>query len=251
MRHQSGMRDAATIRPMGPEGWLVSFADGYRDDANRAAIAFRAAVEAEAWPEVAETASSLVSTFLRIDPLAEGAETLPDRLRALLADRDWGAAHLPQGRRLWRVPVVWGTDRAPQLAEAAQAAGLSTDAAQAALSDARLRVLTLGFAPGQPYLGTLPEAFDLPRQTALTPQVPAGALVLAVRQLTLFARPGQTGWRHVGQTAFRVFRPEAADPFPLAAGDEMAFRSVAPEELNAIAADNTEGSGGATVEDIG
>ncbi|MBV0912367.1 5-oxoprolinase subunit B family protein [Anianabacter salinae] len=241
---------SATLRPLGPDGWLVSFATAFEDAANRAALAFRAAIDAEGWPEVSETSSSLVSAFVRFDPLARGAETLEDRLQNLLSSRDWSAADLPPGRRLWRLPVVWGGDLAPGLAEAAEAAGLSEEDAAAALSQARLRVLTLGFAPGQPYLGTLPPAFDLPRQTRLTPRVPEGALVLAVRQLTLFARPGQTGWRHVGQTAFRVFRPEAEDPFPLSAGDEIAFDPVSPDALGEIRRADSTGNGGARVEEI-
>ena len=47
------------ILPLGLTGWLVRFADRLEDGANRAALAFRAAVEAEGWPGVAETALSL------------------------------------------------------------------------------------------------------------------------------------------------------------------------------------------------
>lgn len=61
-------------------------------------------------------------------------------LSALLAERDWWQAPLPEGRRLWRVPAVFGTDLAPQL----------TEAAIASLCAAPLRVQTIGFAPGQP-----------------------------------------------------------------------------------------------------
>jgi allophanate hydrolase subunit 1 len=69
-----------------------------------------------------------------------------------------------------------------------------------------VRVLAVGFAPGQPYLGPLGEEWNLPRLKALQ-QVPAGALVQAISQFVLFTGPAPTGWRHVGQTAFRCFRP--------------------------------------------
>ena len=49
---------------------------------------------------------------------------------------------------------------------------MSEAAARRSLSEARVRVTALGFAPGQPYLGELPEAWDIPRQQALTPKVP-------------------------------------------------------------------------------
>jgi 5-oxoprolinase (ATP-hydrolysing) subunit B len=50
-----------------------------------------------------------------------------------------------------------------------------------------VRVLAVGFAPGQPYLGPLGEEWNLPRLKALQ-QVPAGALVQAISQFVLFSR---------------------------------------------------------------
>lgn len=229
------------IRPVGLTGILVSFSDRLEEQANRAALAFRAALREAAWPGVEETSTSLASTFLRFDPLVLSYPALCDRLSDLLASRDWGAAPLPAGRRLFRVPTVFGTDLAPQLEEAAAEAGLSAEDAIADLGTTRVRVLTIGFAPGQPYLGRLGPQWDLPRQTALTAQVPVGALVLAVRQFTLFAAPSPTGWRHVGQTHFRCFRPEATDPFPLAPGDEMLFDPIPRADFLRLAARERDG----------
>jgi len=151
---------------------------------------------------------------------------LRDRLAALVASRDWTAAELPAGRRLWRVPAVFGTDLAPQLEAAAALAGLSADAAVAGIAATRLRVQTIGFAPGQPYLGELPETWAIPRQTDLTPRVPVGALCVAIRQMTLFSVSTPTGWRHVAQTALRLFRPDTDAPFLLRPGDEVLFQPV-------------------------
>lgn len=237
------------IRPVGLAGLLVSFSDRMTDQANRAAIAFSAAVEGERWSGIEEISTSLVSVFLRIDPLAADLPALTGRVEALAASRDWLAAPLPSGRRHWAIPTVYGTDLAPELDEAARAAGISPEAAVADLSSTRVRVLTFGFAPGQPYLGQLPERWNLPRRTELNPSVPQSALVVAVRQLVLFSRPTPTGWRHVGQTAFENFRPGAGDPFPLRPGDELSFPAVSAEEFADIRASG-DPDGGATVEEI-
>jgi KipI family sensor histidine kinase inhibitor len=252
-RHHCAMQIADTfpkIESVGLNGLLVRFADTLSETANRAALAFQAAVAAEGWAGVEETSSSLTSTYLRFDPshLTHGA--LTTQLAALLACRDWYAAAPPHGRRFWRIPTVFGGDLAPQLAEAAELAGQTEAEAIATLSAARTRVLTLGFAPGQPYLGDLPPNWNIPRQSSLTPQVPACALVVAVRQFVLFANATPTGWRHVGQTAFRCFRPDAAEPFALRAGDEVQFQPVSFEEyLNIMKSDST-GNGGAVMEAI-
>ena len=239
--------DYPCVRPLGLTGLLVTFAGKMDESANRAALAFRAAVDANGWVEVVETSTSLTSAFIRIDPLVGDPDAVTERLESLLATRDWLAADLPLGRRLWHIPVVLDGDGAPQLEEAAKAAGVTPDQAREEISAARIRVLTIGFAPGQPYMGELPEHWNIPRQTKLNPRVPGGALVIAIRQLIIFSGPTPTGWRHIGQTAFRCFRPESDDPTPLAIGDEVTFRRVSPSELDQIAADDPEG-GGASVE---
>jgi inhibitor of KinA len=183
----------------------------------------------------------LVSTYLRFDPLH-----MPfDRLAMILTDRltaeDWYAAPLPTGRRLLHIPTVYGTDLAPQLDEAAQVAGLDAAAAVASLSQARVRVTAIGFAPGQPYLGSLPEAWDIPRQSGLTPRVPEGALVVAIRQFVLFAVSAPTGWRHVGQTAAPLYRPDREEPFLLRPGDEVVFEAVPREAWDRLQTDPAGG----------
>ena len=236
------MSAAPTIRRVGLTGLLVSFGSAMSEPANRAALAFRAAIEAEDWPEVSETMMTLVSVFVAVDLVTVPAETVEERLQELLAREDWFAAPLPGGRTLWHVPTVYGTDLAPQLEEAAEVAGLDPDEAIRQLSSARVRVLPLGFAPGQPYLGELPKVWDIPRQQGLTKSVPRGALVTAIRQLIIFTGPTPTGWRHVGQTAFRNFNQLAATPFALSPGDELVFPAIDRAAFDTLATSESYGA---------
>ena len=209
------------IRAVGLDGLLISFGDSMAEPSNRAALAFRNAIESLKWDGVIETSASLASTYVRFDPLRLPLADLNEQVGHVLGQQDWFHASLPAGRRLWRVPTVYGGSLAPQLAETASAAGVSTNEAIKRLSETKVRVLTIGFAPGQPYLGPLGPEFNIPRSKELNPRVPEGALVLAISQFVLFSNPSPTGWRHVGQTAFRCFRPEADQCFPLRPGDEM------------------------------
>lgn len=220
-----------SLRTVGIDGFLVSFADRLSEPANRAALAFRAAIEQADLEGVEESSTSLVSAYLRFDPLRRDHASMRADLEALISQQDWFGVELPKGRRLWRVPTVYGGEMAPQLEEAAAAAGLSPADAIASISQTPVRVQTIGFAPGMPYLGELPAAWDIPRQTSLTAQVPAGGLCVAIRQLVLFPLATPTGWRHIGQTALRLFRPEAKTPFILRPGDEVLFHPVTPEDL--------------------
>ncbi|UWR22603.1 allophanate hydrolase subunit 1 [Sulfitobacter sp. S190] len=239
------MTDFPRITRVGLSGLLVQFASDMSEPANRAALAFRDAVETSGWPEVTETSTSLVSTFVAVDLAATRPAAMHERLTDLIATRNWYTAPLPRGRHLWEIPTLYGTDRAPQLEQAAEAAGVSPRQAIEELSTARVRVLTLGFAPGQPYTGQLPQHWNIPRQQTLTKQVPPGALVVAIRQLIVFTNAAPTGWRHIGQIAFRTFIPDRTPAVALSPGDEMCFPAVSPREFTRIEAHEDAGLGGA------
>jgi KipI family sensor histidine kinase inhibitor len=245
------MSDFPRIEIVGLSGIIVTFGASMSDAANRAALAFRAAVEVEDWPEVRETTMSLVSVLVVADLVTTPADELRDKLAALATRQNWFEAPLPEGRTLWRIPCAYGGEAAPQLEEAAVAAGVSPEQAIEEISTARVRVITIGFAPGQPYLGELPPHWDIPRQQVLSKNVPGGALVVAIRQLVLFTGPTPTGWRHIGQTAFQNFRQSSDRPFALNPGDELVFPAVTHKEIEQIRARDTSGDGGAEREWVG
>ena len=58
------------VKTAGFDGFLISFGDQLNEPANRAALAFRDALERAGLAAVQETSTSLVSTYLRFDPLA-------------------------------------------------------------------------------------------------------------------------------------------------------------------------------------
>ena len=235
------------LAEQGIDGVVVRFSGTLTEPANRAALALHAALERGAVPGVEESSSALASVYARFggDP-AEGRRAL----EALLREEDFLAADLPGGRRRWTIPAAFGGDAGPAFAKVTGEAGISQGDALRDLTQSELRVMAIGYAPGQPYLGRLPEAWDIPRLSEIT-HVPSGAIVVAIRQLVLFTNASPTGWQHVGQTAFRNFRPEAEHPFALAPGDEVAFRPVSDVELDAIRAADTTGDGGAVVEVLG
>lgn len=136
------------ISTIGVDGFLISFGGQLSERANRAALAFRHTVDGASWNGVQETSTSLVSTYLRFDPMWCNHKEMRLLLEGLIAQQDWFAADLPEGRKRWRVPTVYGTHLAPQLDQAAKAAGLTKDEAISSISQTGVRVQTIGFAPG-------------------------------------------------------------------------------------------------------
>lgn len=233
-----------TLHPLGTDAIIVRFSLMPDPAANAAAQVFARFSEGAGMVGVNEIVPSLASVLVRFDPAETNRIKVLSALNDLLfaSGTDWANVAPPAPLRRWTIPAAFGDEFGPQMDEAATCVNMPTAKALSEFTNARLRVLAIGFAPGQPYLGLLPDAWNIPRQSALTPQVPAGALVVAVRQVVLFANPSATGWRWVGQTAFRPFRPELADAFALRIGDEVQFEAVATSQFRAILAGDNAGA---------
>lgn len=84
-------------------------------------------------------------------------------------------------------------------------------------------VYMIGFQPGFPYLGGLPENLHTPRRTTPRTLVPAGSVGIGGSQTGVypFASPG--GWQLIGRTNLPLFDKNRSSPTLLQAGDNVKF----------------------------
>lgn len=238
------------VLPVGIDGYLVRFSLTADPEAMTAARRFAALLEADAPAGVLEIAAALVSVFVRFDAAIVGRGNLKLTLETKAKTTIKGPLDMPPATRRWKLPVAFGEQHGPQLADVATALGVSEQEAVSQICNADLRVLTIGFAPGQPYIGLMPEPWNLPRMSQLNPAAPAGALVVAVRQFVLFGADSATGWQQVGLAAFRTFVPDRAEPMPLRGGDAIRFVRAPADEILSLTKD-TARMGGAVLEVLG
>src|SRR3989304_4943096 len=90
----------------------------------------------------------------------------------------WAASPGGTGR-LIEVPVVYGGEAGPDLEEVASLRGLSAEQAIRAHSEVEYTVYMLGFTPGYPYLGILPEELRVSRLPSPRLRGPEGSVALA------------------------------------------------------------------------
>ena len=224
------MNTAAPSAPQlhlaGDGAWLVDFGERTDDAVNNAAIAFDAHLRAAGLDGVLETAPTIRSVLVRFDPLTIAPDALATRLRDWLDERDWLASPPPDGRKRWHVPVIYGGEDGPDLAEVAALTGLDEAALIADHAATPQRVRMLGFAPGFVYAGMLGERWNLPRRNQIHAAVPPGSLAVAVRQTVLTSTTVPTGWRVIGRSPFLAFQLDREPPFLLQGGDELVFEPV-------------------------
>ncbi len=145
------------------------------------------------------------------------------------------------GRRWFKIPVVYGDAYGPDFDFVCLTTGLSGEEVIALHSSTRYRVYLIGFLPGFPYLGILPEALRTNRKASPRSQVPAGSIGLAGAQTGIYPTDAPGGWQIIGRSPVPIFEPIAEHPFLLRAGDEISFYPITPQEWEqwtAIGTDN-------------
>ncbi|NVO31766.1 5-oxoprolinase subunit PxpB [Hymenobacter lapidiphilus] len=158
-------------------------------------------------------------------------EVVAATLRERLAQLPTAAAAAETGPVI-EIPVCYGGEFGPDLEAVAQHCGLSPAEVVARHAGAEYRVHFIGFAPGFPYLGGLPAELAMPRRASPRPQVPAGAVGIAGAQTGIYSLPTPGGWQLIGRTPERLFRPEAADPSLLRAGQRLRFVPITAEQFH-------------------
>jgi len=136
--------------------------------------------------------------------------------------------------RLVEIPVCYGEEFGPDLAEVCAIHGLTPAQAIELHASAEYLVYFLGFVPGFAYLGELPEALVTPRLAVPRRRVPAGSVGVAGNQTGVypFSTPG--GWRLIGRTPVAMFRDEREGLSLLSIGDRVRFAPISEERFGAL-----------------
>ncbi|HEX6290530.1 MAG TPA: 5-oxoprolinase subunit PxpB [Herpetosiphonaceae bacterium] len=214
---------SATIRwrvlPLGEAALLV---EGQPADlpTNRAVIALARALDAAALDGVEPSVPAINTLLVPFDPLRQSEaaleRTIHDLLRQLEAAPDMPA-------RVVSIPVRYGGADGPDLPEIAARVGLTPQEVVALHCAQLYRVLLIGFAPGFPYLGPLPERLQLPRRATPRTSVPPGTVAIAADLSGIYPARLPGGWHLIGWTPLRLFDPAADPPSALEPGDGVRF----------------------------
>jgi len=182
-------------------------------------------------PGVCNLHPAYCSLLLKFDGLRMGHEELEEILRQYLERID--EVKLP-GARLVEIPVCYGGEFGPDLAEVSTMRGMTVARAIETHASAEYLVYFLGFVAGFAYLGELPRELVTPRLAAPRKRVPAGSVGIAGNQTGVypFATPG--GWRLLGRTPVKVFRADREGLSLLSIGDRVRFRPIDAERFAAL-----------------
>ncbi|WP_194205474.1 5-oxoprolinase subunit PxpB [Superficieibacter sp. 1612_C1] len=128
----------------------------------------------------------------------------------------------PDSRAI-EIPVVYGGAQGPDLEEVARHSGLTPRQVVELHASVDYVVWFLGFQPGFPYLGGLPEQLITPRRAEPRLLVPAGSVGIGGAQTGIYPLPTPGGWQLIGTTPLALFDPAKSEPVLLRPGDSVRF----------------------------
>ncbi|ORM73224.1 hypothetical protein HA48_10680 [Pantoea wallisii] len=157
-------------------------------------------------------------TLLLRDPQLKALDAI-ERLQRWWEESE---AQIPPSR-LVEIPVVYGGEAGPDLAEVAERAGMTPKQVVELHSATDYVVYFIGFQPGFPYLGGLDERLHTPRRAEPRVVVPAGSVGIGGSQTGIYPLAAPGGWQLIGHTPLSLFDPDAQPPTLLRPGDSVRF----------------------------
>jgi inhibitor of KinA len=133
--------------------------------------------------------------------------------------------------RIIEIPICYGGEFGPDLQEVATRTRLKPEEVVLRHSRADYLVYMLGFSPGFPYLGGLPESLSVPRRANPRPTVPPGSVGIVNHQSCIYPMATPGGWNLIGRTPVKLFFPNEEPPALLRAGDHVKFRAITPKQF--------------------
>ena len=219
--------DTPIFRLMGDRALLVELGDEISPSVNQRVQELFAAMDLHRIEGVRELVSSYRSLLVIYDPLRISLTDLKHGIRDTCARLD--QAELPAPRTV-EIPVVYGGDRGPDLASVAEYHHLTPQEVVDYHTRPTYRVYMIGFTPGYPYLGEVPDAIDTPRRETPRILVPRGSVGIAQKQTGIYSVDSPGGWQIIGWTPVKLFDPQGQPPSLLMAGDRVRFQAIAAEE---------------------
>jgi 5-oxoprolinase (ATP-hydrolysing) subunit B len=212
------MRASPTVSLLGTSAMLFE-APGEMELAVQQRI-WMLARQAQDWPEVREAVPGMNNLMLSFLTPPKQLDELRTRLLAA-----WKAAQpLPLQGRTIELPVVYGGDAGPHMADVVAHTGLSVDEIVERHSTPVYPVYALGSHPGYCYLGGMDPRIATPRRKVPVVSIPGGAVSIGGAQTGVSASAGPSGWNTIGSTTMRFFDPAQEPPVLLQPGDSIRFR---------------------------
>ncbi|SFB02331.1 inhibitor of KinA [Lentibacillus halodurans] len=220
-----------TCQPAGDTAIRVTFHEKVSPELNRNIKSFCKKLKEQAVKGVIEWVPAYHSVIVYYHPYHISYENLRDILLNL-ANKDLQLDE--ESSTLVKIPVLYGGKIGPDIVQVAENSGLSEQNVIEKHSSVDYLIYMIGFLPGFPYLGGLPETLATPRLNNPRSHVPEGSIGIAGNQTGIYPLASPGGWNLIGKTPVQLFNPDREEPFLYRAGDRIRFVPISKRDYDKI-----------------
>jgi len=214
---------------MGDRGLLLEFGDEISAEVNEKVRKMALAIQAETLDGVIEVVPTYRSLLVLYNPLIIPLEDLKRRLKQL--EEGLKEISFPDPK-LTKIPVLYGGDFGLDLEKVAEYLHLTPEEVIRLHCSKPYFIYMIGFMPGFPYMGELPDVLITPRLKTPRLSVPAGSVAIAQKQTGIYPVESPGGWQILGRTPVKLFNPEKEPPALLRMGDLVQFYPISEKKFH-------------------
>ena len=238
---------AITMHNAGEYGLVVDFGALISPEINRLARQLTRLLQQSQTPGLLEVIPAYCTVMVNFDPLLISRREVSLLITETLTRISHQETADP-ALRVIRVPVCYGGVLGPDLDFVARYTGLPVADVIATHTARPYLVYMLGFTPGFPYLGGMPERIAVPRLEKPRARIPEGSVGIGGNQTGFYPVESSGEWRIIGRTPIKAFNPQNRHPFLFSAGDYLHFSAISLDEYFCIRREVSNGTYQAEIE---
>ncbi|MBW2039574.1 MAG: 5-oxoprolinase subunit PxpB [Deltaproteobacteria bacterium] len=215
-------------RIMGDRALILELGDEISPEVNRRVRELVLTLEENPLEGLVEIVPTYRSLLIIYDPLKIGLAALQHRIEEF--QKKIEGIPIPEPKTV-DIPVVYGGEYGPDLEWVSQYHKISREEIIRLHSGSTYQVYMIGFTPGFPYMGELPQRLATPRRETPRTVIPAGSVAIAQRQTGIYPVESPGGWQIIGRTPLKLFDSTQSPPTLLEMGDRVRFSPIEDEEF--------------------
>ncbi len=220
---------------LGDSAVSAHFGEEICPEINQQVTAMRDALEEAAAKGEIQGLGELVPTYcallINYDPLVLGYDELAAKLKELSQSL---VIKSDSDRQVVEIPVAYGGEYGPDLAEVAAAHGMTEQQVIDIHSQPEYPIYMLGFVAGFPYLGGMSPEIATPRKESPRLKIEAGSVGIAGSQTGIYSVESPGGWQIIGRTPLKLYDTDREQPVLLSAGQYIKFKPISGAEYEAM-----------------
>jgi len=216
------------ISPLGDLAVVLSFGTEINEKTNRQIQSFVSKLEKENIRGIAEWVPAYTSLTIYYHPEVIDYDSLKAELERVGMSPGQSETDRPL---VYEIPVCYGGEWGQDLAYVANYHGLDEQEVINLHANREYLIYMMGFMPGFPYLGGLPEKLAVPRLETPRQNVLPGAVGIGGNQTGIYPADVPSGWRIIGTTPVTLFSPEKEEPFLFSSGHYIKFVPISEEQF--------------------